>query len=289
MGDLKVKDVLIAYPIVGFQIDEFIAITKEYPNTIFQCTVDSTDAAYFIDAKAKEYNLKILVFIDVDLGMGRTGVKINCVSDLYDELNDFSNIKVVGFHGYDGHIRDVDFEIRQRNIQEYFDELLPILKKLEQDNNRKFIYVFGGSNTFPFYAQIPFIECSPGTFVLWDWGYHLSLPEQKFQIASLVFAHVISKPGINKICINLGYKAIASENPLDQRFLFLEHENWVPLFQSEEHLVILVPDNEWENINISDPIYVIPFHICPTVAWYPYFQVIEKGVPISTFQIAPRY
>lgn len=99
LGDLKVKDVLIAYPIVGFQIDEFIAIIKEYPNTIFQCTVDSTDAAYFIDAKAKEYNLKISVFIDVDLGMGRTGVKINCVNDLYEELNDFSNIKVVGFHG----------------------------------------------------------------------------------------------------------------------------------------------------------------------------------------------
>ena len=38
----------------------------------------------------------------------------------------------------------------------------------------------------------------------------------------MLLARVISKPGGNRICIDLGHKAVASENPLEHRVVIPE-------------------------------------------------------------------
>ncbi|MGH2623766.1 MAG: D-TA family PLP-dependent enzyme, partial [Sphingobacterium sp.] len=122
-----------------------------------------------------------------------------------------------------------------------------------------------------------------------DWGYHESLPEQSFEFGALLFTRVISKPAANHVCLDLGYKAIASENPLHQRFYFPEQPDWIPKFQSEEHLVLEVPAQQWEGIMVGASVYVIPYHICPTVAWYPFYQVVDHQQLKNTWAIASRY
>ncbi len=73
--------------------------------------------------------------------------------------------------------------------------------------------VAGGTPTFPFHARRPGVECSPGTCVLWDFGYSSRFPDLDFLQAALVLTRVISKPGARRLCLDLGQKAIASENP----------------------------------------------------------------------------
>lgn len=282
-------DILIAYPLVSNQMEQFLHLIKQKPTVKLQGIVDQVFAAQSMNKLAKVLEIQIPVFIDVNLGMGRTGVVIRELEDFYDELLSFKNLNIIGFHGYDGHIREVDLAERAKVVESYFQEFLKVLKRTEEKANSKLSCVFGGSNTFPIYMHYPFVECSPGTFMLWDWGYHETLPEQSFEFSAILFTRIISKPTVNHVCLDLGYKAIASENPLQQRFHLPEHSNWIPKFQSEEHLILEIPDEQWKEINVGTAVYVIPYHICPTVAWYPFYQVVDNRQVKNRWAIASRY
>ena len=73
--------------------------------------------------------------------------------------------------------------------------------------------VAGGTPTFPIHARRPDVECSPGTSVFWDWSYSTILPDLDFLPAVLLLTRIVSKPGENRLCLDLGHKAVASENP----------------------------------------------------------------------------
>lgn len=98
----------------------------------------------------------------------------------------------------------------------------------------------GGTPTFPMYAKRKDCECSPGTFVFWDWGYGNAYPDMPFKVAALLITRVISVLDEHHVCVDLGYKAVASESPLPRVF-FLNHPEAKPISQSEEHLVLEVP------------------------------------------------
>ena len=49
--------------------------------------------------------------------------------------------------------------------------------------------------------------------MLWDFGYADMFADLDFLMAALVLTRVVSKPGVNRLCLDLGHKAIAAENP----------------------------------------------------------------------------
>jgi D-serine deaminase-like pyridoxal phosphate-dependent protein len=132
----------------------------------------------------------------------------------------------------------------------------------------------GGTTTFPIHAKRKNVICSPGTFIYWDNGYHDTFKEQPFEFAALVMTRVISRPSEDLICIDLGHKSIASENPLDKRVFFLNASNLTPIGHSEEHMVLKVSGQN--NYQVGDVLYGVPFHICPTVALYDSAIIIAK-------------
>ncbi len=139
--------------------------------------------------------------------------------------------------------------------------------------------IIGGSPSYPFHAKRQNVECSPGTFVFWDKGYSNICPEQPFIPAILTISRVISKPSPNKICIDLGYKSIASENELANRIYFINAPDLKVSSHSEEHMTLEVPNEN--NYKIGDILYGIPIHICPTVALYEKLYVVENELLTS--------
>ena len=104
--------------------------------------------------------------------------------------------------------------------------------------NQPITIVAGGSPTFPTHLHRE-IECSPGTFVYWDWGYKHQLPDEPFDYAALVLTRVISIVDGQTITTDLGHKSVAAENPFP-RVHFLNAPDATPFSQSEEHLVLKV-------------------------------------------------
>lgn len=270
----KAKDVLLAYQPVGPKIKRLLELSEAYPDTTFSCLIDNIATASELSSQSLSHNRKLNVFIDLNVGMNRTGVAPENAFSLIEGTQSLRGIQLIGLHTYDGHLRDTNFTERKQKSDTAF---LRVQRLKERADNilESLQIVAGGTPTFSIHCQRKNIECSPGTFIYWDNGYDQILPEQEFEFAAVVVSRVISKPAENLICVDLGHKAIASENPLEKRVHFLNAPDLIALSHSEEHLTLEVTDGK--SFAIGEVLYGVPYHICPTVALHDQAGVVTEG------------
>lgn len=271
LAQCNTPDVLLAYQPLGPKLERFVSLVKKYPQTKFSCLTDNIKA---VDEQAATFNsadLTVPVFIDLNVGMNRTGISADeRAIELAHHIRQLQGVTLVGLHAYDGHIRDVDFEMKKQKCDEAFAAVEKLNEKLKLPS-----IVMGGSPAFSVHCKRKDIECSPGTFVYWDKGYTDLCPEQKFLPAIVLVTRIISLPSANKICTDLGHKSVAAENEITRRVFFLNTEGLKPVGQSEEHLVL--ETGESHSYKVGEVFYGLPYHVCPTVALYERVITIEKG------------
>ena len=203
--------------------------------------------------------------------MDRTGISPGeRAIELADHCSSLKGIALAGLHAYDGHIRDVDFEMKKQKCDQAFAGVEKLNEKLKLP-----IIIMGGSPAFSVHCKRKNIECSPGTFVYWDKGYSDLCPEQGFLTAAVLVTRIISLPASNKICTDLGHKSVAAENEISRRIFFLNAEGLKPVGQSEEHFVL--ETNKDHSFKVGDIFYGLPYHVCPTVALYERVVTVENG------------
>lgn len=275
LGICGAKDVLLAYQPIGPKLLRFIKVIQQYPSINYSCVADSITAAKEQSKEFAAAGLRIPVYIDLNVGMNRTGIAPdeNAIQ-LYSFLSSSPGISAAGLHAYDGHIRDLDMNTRTKACDDSFKLVTDLKQKLESAGMKVPVIIAGGSPTFPIHAQRKGIECSPGTFIYWDNGYLTSCPEQSFLPAAVLVTRIISLPVPGKICTDLGHKSVAAENEIGRRIFFLNAEDVQPVSQSEEHLVADVPPDH--SYKVGDILYGLPIHICPTVALYERSFTIEN-------------
>lgn len=259
-----VTDILLAYQPVGPKAERLLNLVITYPQTTFSCLIDNARTAkalsqVFINKLVLDY------FIDVNVGMNRTGIRTEGIPGLIAEIGNLKGLRLRGVHMYDGHIRDEDFSIRKKRCDEAFETVGSVASELRQAVNHPLTIVAGGTPTFSVHSKRKEVECSPGTFIYWDKGYEKILPEQHYLHAAVVLTRVISRPTPDTVCIDLGHKSIASENPLENRVHFLNAPDLTPIGHSEEHMVLMTNSAELE---VGDVLYGVPYHVCPTIALY---------------------
>jgi len=281
LGMRNAPDVLLAYQPNGPKLSRFIGLILKYLNTRFSCLVDNELSGDIISEAAKANNLIIDLYIDLNVGMNRTGIKPVDALQLYRYANDLSGVNLIGLHAYDGHIHDEDIEIRTERCNTAYDQVDRLKNNLISLGYHAPVIIAGGSPTFPIHAQRDGVECSPGTFVYWDRGYHLTCPEQASLISALVISRVVSLISDTLICIDCGHKSVAAENELDKRIYFLNAPELKMISQSEEHLV--VDADSGHNYKVGDVMYGLPYHICPTVALY------ERAITIDNNTITGEW
>lgn len=282
---LKAPDVLLSYQPVGPKANRLATLVEKYPSTHFSCVIDNMYAAEHLSKVFTEKKLVVDVFIDLNTGMNRTGILPAHATQLFEAANLLPAIKVVGLHAYDGQIRDTDVNLRKVHVDNGFSKVMILAATIEAISKQPLKIVAGGSPTFPMYAERNDVECSPGTFVFWDWGYKHTMPDEPFEYAALVITRIISIVDEHTITTDLGHKSVAAENPFP-RVHFLNAPEVTPISQSEEHLVTKVADSSL--YKIGDVLYGVPVHICPTVALYERAAVIENNMAIDEWKVIAR-
>jgi len=278
-------DALLAYQPVGPKVSRLIELIQKFPSTIFSCLIDNLQSAATLSEQAEKNGLCISVYIDVNVGMNRTGILPEHTLELFANCSNLKGIAIKGLHAYDGQLRDSDLNIRRAKCDEGFNKADTLKQEIEKQFGISLIMIAGGTPSFPIHAQRQEVECSPGTFIFWDKGYQQMLPEQPFLLAALVVTRVISKPADDIITVDLGHKAIASENPIANRVYFLNATDLQPVGQSEEHLVLKTSANTW---NPGDVLYGVPHHICPTVALHETMAVVKNHQWTDNWQVVSR-
>ena len=282
----RAQDVLLAYQPVGPRIARLFELTRFYPKTKFSALVDHPSVVDEISTFFTRGRNQLSVFIDIDSGYHRTGIDPKSAFKLFEYAWNAQGINPRGLHVYDGHIHDSDPETRKKKCDAEFHPVEELITRIHNKFGIDVEVIAGGTPTFPIHARRENVWCSPGTTLLWDWNYQQAFPDLPFEFASVAAARIISKPASDLLCLDLGHKAIASENPLHNRIAFLNLQHAGFIGHSEEHLVVKVEDNN--KFDVGDVIYGIPFHICPTVALHDRLYAIEKSKFVRTWNVIAR-
>lgn len=286
LGICQAPDVLLAYQPVLTKVYRFLQLILNYPQTTFSCLVDNAASAAMMSAEAEKLGYRLNVFIDINVGMNRTGILPQTAFELYKFCSALSGLAVKGLHAYDGHIYESDLKKRTQECIAAFEPVQKLIAQIEKAGFNMPVIVAGGTPTFPVFAKMPDVECSPGTFALWDKGYSKLFPDLPFLPAALVIARVISKPDEETLCLDMGHKAIAAENELSKRVEIMNASNLHFTGHSEEHLVVKTAEPGWGNI--GDVFYGLPVHVCPTCALYDTAGVVYDGLLTTKWKIVAR-
>lgn len=287
LASVGAPDVLLAYQPVGPTIRRLVALMQRFPKTRFSAIADNAQSIREISEAVSATKLTLDMFLDLDCGMHRTGVPPDgSAIKLYRFIAESPALRPAGLQAYDGHITDQDRTTREQNCEAGFAPVLKLVAELKNENLPVPQIVAGGTPTFPFHARRgPEVDCSPGTCVLWDFSYSTKCPDIDFLFAALVLTRVISKPSANRLCLDLGHKAIASENPHPRVHLF-EVPDAKFVMHSEEHLVI--ETSHAQQFQIGDPIYGVPWHVCPTVALHSEAIVVNGAIAGPHWPVTAR-
>ncbi len=277
-------DVLLAYQLVGPKVQRFLQLIKKFPQTNFATIADDETAMRVLSTAAVQSGTRIKLLLDLDCGMHRCGVPAGPkAAALYRLLASLPGLEPAGLHLYDGHLDDSELAVRTKKCDEAFAPVMALQRELADVPVPRI--VAGGTPTFPIHARRPGVECSPGTCVLWDFGYGNSCPDLDFLHAALVLTRVVSKPGDHRLCLDLGHKAIAAEKP-HPRVQFLNLPEAVAVTHSEEHLVVETP--RAHEFAVGDVVYGVPRHVCPTVALHAEAVIMKNGSATGRWRITAR-
>lgn len=287
LGRCKAEDAFMAYQPVGPKLNRFVELVKTFPDTTYSCLIDNEQCAQAIAQAAVDAGLVINVYMDLDVGMGRTGIKPGDKAiRLFEKSKELPGLNLRGFHVYDGHIHTTDLASRNEICEKGYAPVAQMVDELQKKGYQNIAIVAGGSPSFPIHSKREKVECSPGTFVFWDKGYQDCCPEQDFLPAGLLLSRVVSVMENNRLTIDLGYKAVASENVLNYRVYFLNGPQFKFISHSEEHIVVEDPaGNSWKP---GDVLYGLPVHVCPTLALYENAVIVENGVAVTTWEVTAR-
>lgn len=278
------KDILMAYPLMGPGLIQFVESIKAHSSTRFSATVDSEEAVLQIGVAARQHGVTMELFVDIDNGMNRTGIPPRRADGLVETIHNDPDLLFRGFHVYDGHIHEPDPLLRKETCERDFRPVTELVARLQGKGIAVGELACGGSPTFPVHATHEERILCPGTTLLWDAGYASAYPDLDFLPAAVIAGRVISKPS-GTLCMDLGHKSIASE--MDHpRLHFLELEPGQVIHHNEEHLVIRTESQE--QISTGDLVYALPTHICPTIALHDQVYVIEEGKATGTWKVTAR-
>ncbi|HWB07634.1 MAG TPA: D-TA family PLP-dependent enzyme [Pirellulales bacterium] len=279
------RDVLLAYPIVGPNIARMARLAETYPDARFSALADDADALRAVSRQFARSPQPIELLLDIDDGMHRSGVAPSAAAALYRLLSDLPGVRPGGLHVYDGHVRDADLAERAKHVERDFEPVDQLRRELAAAGLAVPRVVAGGTPTFPVHARRTDVECSPGTCIFWDIGYSTKFPDLDFLHAALLLTRVVSRPTPNRLCLDLGYKAVSPDNP-QPRVSLLDLPDAAPVVHSEEHLTI--ETSRAGDFKVGDCLYGVPYHVCPTVALHREAVVIEGRRIVGRWQVAAR-
>jgi len=279
-------EVLLAYAPVGPNIARWRRLMQAHASVRFAMLVDDPANIRACGADFHAHSLACEAVLDVDCGMGRTGIAPDeRAAELYRLIVRTAGLAPGGLHAYDGQIVDPDLSVRRVQCDGAMLGVLALRDRLLREGLPVPRLICGGTPTFGIHAEHRDRECSPGTTVFWDAGYGRKYPELPFEPAALLLTRVISKPRPGRLCVDLGYKAVSADQP-HPRVQFLNLPDAQAAVHSEEHLAI--DTSAADQFQVGDALYGVPQHICPTVALHREAIVVRDSVACERWPVTAR-
>ena len=266
-------DVLLAYPQHPAALLAARARAAASPRCSVHFLLDSPEHAAVL-AYALPLATPLSVFLDVDLGMGRTGASPATWRPALPALLADPGLRIAGLHGYEGHLEWDD----HAGASAAHDELCALARELP-DNSLEIVtsgtHSYAAALRHPGLAGGPWTHrVSPGTVVLADLHSRAAMTDLGLRQAVVIASRVIST-AVGRITLDAGSKALAPDRPASSARV-LGWPGLTPRARSEEHLVVAVADDD-DAPGLGDLLLLVPDHVCTSVNLYRHALLLRDG------------
>ncbi len=296
MGDVA-GDLLLAYPVIGGgRLDAVAALPPQVRLTV---ALDSEEALRVLSRAARDAGREAGVLVEVDLGMGRTGVgSIAEMLRLARLAGDLSALRFRGLMFYPGHIRE-PVDRQSVALDRLQHDLGARLDALEEAGLRPEV-VSGGSTPTAFHSHrtVGVTEVRPGTYIFNDRTTAAVGACAWEDCAYTVLATVVSTAVAGQAVVDAGSKALSREEiRAPQGTLIrsadghegdatglgalLDRPEVIVKATSEEHGLLDLTRSDWRP-RIGDRVRIVPNHVCVSVNLHPTLwgargeEIVEK-------------
>lgn len=286
-----INDVLITSPVVTTEkIDRVIALAKQTSG--LQMVVDNAQTIDDFDAAAKAAGVTLRIVLDLDTGTKRTGVASGRpAADLAQRIDRASSLKFDGLQSYAGHLMHlVGHDVRTKLSVETAGRAIETKQMIEKSGIQTGVLSGGGTGTFDIDGSIDEVtDLQVGSYLFMDAQYRkIGDAEGEvfdyFDPSLFVLATAISQPVPERITIDAGYKALASDDALPE---FRDLSGITYRWGGDEHGIILL-DQPSREMKLGDKYQLMVSHCDPTVNLYDYYHPFRDGMVHELWPVAAR-
>jgi len=204
-----IDNILIANEIAGAsKIGRFVDLSRRAPVIV---AVDNPKVVAEMARLAGEWKQELNVVVDVDVRLGRCGVKPGEAALALAKLVLEKGLRFRGLMGYEGQVPLSPGLEKDRIVHEALKRLTDTKTMLEREGICVEIVSCGGTSDFSIAAKCPGItELQAGSYLLMDSAYLPFAPE--FEPTLSILATVISKTPGERIVVDAGMRAMSGEN-----------------------------------------------------------------------------
>ena len=287
-----VSEILITSPVVTPEkINRVIKLGVNNPN--LQIVVDDIEVANLFNEAAKRSSIQLNVLIDLDPGMGRTGIETGEPALLLGKhlTANCSNLKLNGLQMYAGNCMHIDgFENRRAKYNHIMARGGESKTLFEEAGIAVPTFSGGGTGTFNIEPGLGLMtELQAGSYIFMDIEYQEIGGEgsprfEDFEPSLFVLVTAISKPQQRLITIDAGFKSFASDKMVPE---FRDVEGVIYHWGGDEHGIIQLT-NPSREISLGDKLPMLTPHCDPTVNLYDYYYPVRNGVVEELWPITAR-
>ena len=281
MSRSGIKDVLIANQVGGRE--KIQALAEAAKHGYLSVAVDDIRNVEDLSKAVCAAGSKLDVLIEVDVGMGRGGVRSpeEAVS-LAQHLAKLPGLKLRGVQGYEGHcMLEPDRAVRIQKARAAMYYLGSVVDRLTQAGFACQVVSAGGTGTYDITGANPRVtEIQAGSYVFMD-NFHGNLVPG-FSRALTVLGTVVIQHG-NTIVLDSGRKSVGIDFVLPS---LVQYPYYQARYFAEEHALFDV--DERCQLKLGDTAELTPGYAPSTVNLYDAYYVVENGVVVDIWPIIPR-
>lgn len=291
MCDGGIEDVLVTSPLATDEkIGRFVEARKDHDG--LKLVVDHEQSVALLNERAAAEGITIDVFVDIDPGMGRTGIEAGeSTLRLVETVGEATHLNFAGIQMYAGNCMHVEgYQARQSKYTKVMQKGVETLQLLKGHGIDVPIVSGGGTGTYNMEAGLGFInELQAGSYAFMDIEYRdIGGQESEiysdFEVSLFVLVTAISQPQSRLITVDGGFKSFASDKMAPQ---FRDVEGVVYHWGGDEHGIIQL-DNPSRQISLGDKLMMLTPHCDPTVNLHDFYFPYRDGLVREVWPVSAR-
>jgi 3-hydroxy-D-aspartate aldolase len=293
MAGNGINNILITSPVVGAgKLDKLMQLLESGAEVAV--VADDQDYALSMAAAAHRAGHVLEVLIDVDLGMGRTGISnIESALQLVDVVCAAEGLSYRGLQAYSGRVQHIqEFAERARVYTGQLRFLSALIAALDKRGLKPATVSGGGTGTLALDCREGLLtEHQAGSYIFMDVEYGavtLGANDAGNAFATSLFLHstVISKNVPGQVTIDAGLKSFATDGPLPHVSAGAPLGTTYSFF-GDEHGCLTFPAPT-DRLPLGSVVACVTPHCDPTINLHDYLHVVRHDTIVDIWRIVGR-